>query len=82
AALVVVGNRGHGPVTGPLLGSVAYSVATHAHCPVVVVRGESEEGLETEAPVVSWAWTARRVRRKPCSSPHGTPWRPDRRSKW
>jgi nucleotide-binding universal stress UspA family protein len=52
AALVVVGNRGHGPVTGPLLGSVAYSVATHAHCPVVVVRGESEEGLETEAPVV------------------------------
>ncbi|HEX5534667.1 MAG TPA: universal stress protein [Actinomycetales bacterium] len=52
AALVVVGNRGHGPVTGPLLSSVAYSVATHAHCPVVVVRSQTPEGLAPDAPVV------------------------------
>jgi nucleotide-binding universal stress UspA family protein len=52
AALVVVGNRGHGTVTGPLLGSVAYSVATHAHCPVVVVRGEAQPALSPDAPVI------------------------------
>jgi nucleotide-binding universal stress UspA family protein len=51
AALVVVGNRGHGPVTGPLLGSVAYSVATHAHCPLVVVR-QTVDRMAPDAPVI------------------------------
>jgi nucleotide-binding universal stress UspA family protein len=39
AALLVVGHRGHDSVAGRTLGSVARSVAGHAHCPVLVARG-------------------------------------------
>jgi nucleotide-binding universal stress UspA family protein len=40
AGLIVVGSRGFGAVRRVLTGSVSDSVVHHAHCPVVVVRGE------------------------------------------
>ena len=38
ASVVVVGSRGHGPVATLLIGSVGAAVASHSHCPAVVVR--------------------------------------------
>jgi nucleotide-binding universal stress UspA family protein len=40
ADLLVVGCRGHGAFTGMMVGSVSIHCVTHAHCPVVVVRGD------------------------------------------
>lgn len=39
ADMIVVGSRGSSPLRRPI-GSVSSSVAAHAHCPVLVVRGE------------------------------------------
>ena len=52
AALIVVGNRGHGDFVGTLLGSVAFGVTAHALCPVAVVRGGSMRVPGPDAPVV------------------------------
>ena len=38
AELLVVGSRGHHAVSGLLLGSVGLHCATHAPCPVLIVR--------------------------------------------
>jgi len=44
AAMVVVGTRGHGPVTRLLLGSVSGALVRHAQVPVVVVRPGPQSG--------------------------------------
>jgi nucleotide-binding universal stress UspA family protein len=53
AALVVLGDRGLGGLTGLLIGSVSVALATHARCPVVVIRGpESDTMAPRTEPVV------------------------------
>lgn len=42
ADLLVVGSGGHSQLYGVLLGGTGLHCATHAPCPVVVVRGERE----------------------------------------
>jgi len=42
AGLVVLGSRGLGGIRSALMGSVSYSVARHAHCPVLVVRDQKD----------------------------------------
>ncbi|MCU7729451.1 universal stress protein [Actinoplanes sp. KI2] len=49
AALLVLGDRGLGGLTELLIGSVACHTTTHAHCPVIVVRGDSR----LDGPVVA-----------------------------
>jgi nucleotide-binding universal stress UspA family protein len=52
AELVVVGSHGTAGTAGTLLGSVAYRMAAHAPCPVVVVgAGELDPAVEYELPV-------------------------------
>ena len=46
AGLIVVGSRGLGGMRRVLLGSVSDSIVSHAHCPVLVVRGEGREGAD------------------------------------
>lgn len=50
ARMIVVGTHGHGEFTGGLVGSVSSSLAVHALCPVVVIRGPGED--EDRRPVV------------------------------
>ncbi|MFC7615416.1 universal stress protein [Actinokineospora soli] len=45
---IVLGSRGLGGFRGLIAGSLALSMAAHAHCPVVVVRGSAPE----DGPVV------------------------------
>lgn len=55
AGLIVMGSRGLGALKRALMGSVSDSVVTHAHCPVLVVRGAghgSADGRYLPAPIV------------------------------
>ena len=42
SGLLVVGSRGHGEFAGMLLGSVSEFLATHARCPVVIIRDDGD----------------------------------------
>lgn len=53
AQLIVLGHRGRGRLRGALLGSSAFSVAMHAHCPVAVVRGALRPLPSPEFPIVA-----------------------------
>ncbi|MDQ3911573.1 MAG: universal stress protein [Actinomycetota bacterium] len=50
AGLIVIGSRGRGGIRRALLGSVSDSVVRHAHCPVLVVRGERREEAASTFP--------------------------------
>lgn len=52
AELVVMGSRGHRPLAGALLGSVAQTVSEHAHAPVMIVREGRTTVPGPDAPVV------------------------------
>lgn len=58
ARMVVVGLRGLGEFTGGLVGSVSTAVATHAPCPVVVVRGmpDSDDAVLDGPVAVGGRW--------------------------
>ena len=49
ADLLVLGSRGHGPFVGVLLGSVSEYCASHAKCPVVVLRHQDDDPAQTGA---------------------------------
>lgn len=49
ADLIVVGSRGLNPLRRLPVGSVSSSIVAHAHCPVLVTRGEEKD---TNHPVV------------------------------
>jgi nucleotide-binding universal stress UspA family protein len=69
AALLVVGDRMHGPARGAFSASVSRGVAQRARCPVVVVRDARTRAVTT--------WRGRRDKPRraastPCDDPTGT----------
>jgi nucleotide-binding universal stress UspA family protein len=51
ASVLVVGNRGHAALTSLLVGSTSLALASHAHCPLVLVR-DGVDGSPRTGPVV------------------------------
>jgi nucleotide-binding universal stress UspA family protein len=84
AQLLVVGDRGLNRLEGLLLGSVSVALATHAQCPVVVVRGAEREparaatlpvvvgidGSPTSEAAVAFAFEAASARQVPLVAVH------------
>ncbi|GAA0922471.1 universal stress protein [Pseudonocardia zijingensis] len=80
AGLLVVGGSGRGRFSSLLAGSVAVGVATHAACPVVVVRGEDHgdsapvvlgvDGGRSGEATVAFAFEAAAARRVPVIAVH------------
>ena len=62
AGLIVMGSRGRGGLRRLLMGSLSDPVMRHAHCSVLVVRGEGHGEEEQTSPLArsSWPSTARR----------------------
>ena len=52
AEMVVVGSHGHGGLSGSLLGSVSWQVASHGRGRIVVVRGQWRPVNQSSGPVV------------------------------
>lgn len=52
ASMIVLGAPDHGDLTGLAFGSTALQTTTHAHCPVVVVRGEDVGARPDNDPIV------------------------------
>jgi nucleotide-binding universal stress UspA family protein len=52
AEMVVVGSHGHGGLSGSLLGSVSWQVASHGRGRIVVVRGQWRPVNQSPGPVV------------------------------
>ncbi|MFJ3408330.1 universal stress protein [Promicromonospora sp. NPDC090134] len=82
AGLMVLGSRGLGGFTGLLVGSIAVAVATHGHCPVVVVRGTPAQegpvlvgvdGSPTSREAIRFAFDAAALRDAPLVAVHA--WR-------
>jgi nucleotide-binding universal stress UspA family protein len=48
ADLLVVGSRGHKPLTNLLLGSTSEYCAQHAECPVMIIRRRTHRRRTTE----------------------------------
>jgi nucleotide-binding universal stress UspA family protein len=52
ASMLVLGSRGHGGWSALVIGSVSLAVTTHAHCPVVVVRGVTPDPFAQRRAIV------------------------------
>jgi nucleotide-binding universal stress UspA family protein len=83
AHLVAVGHRGFGGFATLLLGSVASTVAAHAHCPVVVVRSQPPgagpvvvgvDGSEPSGAALEFAFEEADLRGVPLHAVHA--WQP------
>ena len=64
AVMVVIGSRGHGSISSAILGSTVSHVASHAHCPVIVVQAQGAadgpvvvgvDGSPESEELVGWA---------------------------
>jgi nucleotide-binding universal stress UspA family protein len=82
ARLMVIGDRGTNSIAGLLAGSVAVALATHAACPVVVVRGDEPtepsalpvvvgvDGSPVSEAAIAFAFQAAAERAAPLSAVH------------